>query len=458
MALTRRELLAAPALSLGAAARRPNILLLFPDQHRFDWTGLNRELPVRTPHLNALASRGVAFRKAVVASPLCAPSRACLASGREYERCGVPSNQADYPLEQTTFYRLLRDSGYHVMACGKIDLHKKTQDWGLDGKRLLGEWGYSDGIDNAGKMDAIASGAVAPRDPYMAYLHGRKLAAAHVADFRARAKEGYKATYPTPLDDDAYCDNWIGGNGRNLIEAVPRGKPWFLQVNFTGPHNPMDITRSMESRARDRKYPQPNRPQQFTAEEHVAIRQNYTAMVENIDRWVGAFVDQLKKRGELDNTLVVFSSDHGEMLGDHGKWGKTLPYQQSIGVPLVVAGPGVAKGVKSDALVSHIDLTATFLEAAGAPVPHGMDSRGLGKLLAGRTTKHREVVRSGLGDWRLAYDGRWKLITGFDPNGPKGAVGREPVLYDLANDPLENENLAVKAPGELERLMRYLRS
>jgi choline-sulfatase len=458
MALTRRELLAAPALHLAAASRQPNILLVFPDQHRFDWTGLNRVLPVKTPHLSALASRGVAFRNAIVASPLCAPSRACLASGREYDRCGVPSNQADYPLSQTTFYSLLRGSGYHVMACGKVDLHKATQDWGLDGKRLLKDWGFSDGIDNAGKMDAIASGAAAPRDPYMAYLHERKLAAAHVADFRARAKEGYKATYPTPLDDAAYCDNWIGDNARRLIDSVPSGKPWFLQVNFTGPHNPMDITRSMESRCRNRMYPQPNRPQQFTPEEHVAIRQNYTAMVENIDRWLGTFIEQLRKRGEFDNTLVVFSSDHGEMLGDHGKWGKTLPYQQSIGVPLVIAGPGVAKGAVSDALVSHIDLAATFLESAGLVAPQDMDSRSLTQLLAGRAKKHREVLLSGLGQWRLAYDGRWKLITGFDPAGPKGAEGREPVLFDRANDPLENENLAAKAPKELERLMRYLRS
>ena len=92
---------------------------------------------------------------------------------------------------------------------GKIDLHKATREWGLDGKRLLPEWGFSDGVDNAGKGDAVASGAETPKDPYMAFLHKRGLAAAHVADFRKRSAVGYAATHPathpTPLPEDAYC-------------------------------------------------------------------------------------------------------------------------------------------------------------------------------------------------------------------------------------------------------------
>ena len=110
-----------------------------------------------------------------------------------------------------------------------------------------------------------------------------------------------------------------------------------------------------------------------TPDEHVAIRQNYTGMVENIDRLVGLLLDELKKRGEMDNTLVVDSSDHGEMLGDHNRWGKVLPYHASASVPMVIAGPGVQDGVVSDALVSHMDLAATFLEARrdGQPVAEG---------------------------------------------------------------------------------------
>jgi len=445
MTATRRQFLSSAA-ALIASRTPPNILLLFPDQHRFDWIGTNPSLPVRTPNLDALARRGARFTRAITPSPLCAPARACLAAGLEYHRCRVPSNAYDYPLEQTTHYTFLRDRGYHVTGCGKFDLHKKTLDWGLDGRRLLREWGCSDGIDNAGKLDAIRSGAVTPKDPYMAYLHQRGLAAVHVADFAKR--KNYSATFPTPLPEEAYCDNWVGANAVTLLHRVPAGKPWYLTVNFTGPHNPMDITRRMEERWRNvTGFPQPNRCRDFTPETHVAIRQNYSAMVENIDRWAGLLINEIRRRGELDNTLIVWSSDHGEMLGDHSRWGKSAPFQPSIGVPLVVAGPGVKPGLVSDTLVSVMDLAATFLDYAGLPRPAAMDSRSLRPMLEGRSRSHRDHVFSGLGDWRVVFDGRYKLIRGFPTS---------PLLFDLDANPLENSNIAGQAPNIVARLSRLL--
>lgn len=466
---TRREFLQAGAAALApavlTAATHPNILFLFPDQHRHDWIGGDPRIPVRTPNLDWLAGRGVRFDRTVVAAPLCAPSRATIASGREYDRCGVSGNNVDYPLDQPTIYQMLREAGYHVAACGKLDLHKATLDWGLDGKRLLKEWGYSDGIDNAGKMDAIASGAKTPKDPYMAYLHRRKLAEAHVNDFRRRSREGsYFVTDPTPLPEEAYCDNWVGNNGLELMNRFPKGKPWFLMVNFTGPHSPVDITSRMEKLCRDRSYPQPNRSTEFTPQKHVAIRQNYSAMVENLDRWTGLFLDELKLRGELDNTLIVFSSDHGEMLGDHNRWGKTLPYRQSVGVPLVASGPGVARGVRSNALVSVMDLAATYLDYAGIKRRPDMDSRSLRPLLEGKARSHREYVLSGLNAWRMVWDGRYKLIRGFDAERGRGRRGEAPaqtalpplLLFDLAKDPEENENIAASEGDQVERLRNLL--
>ncbi len=448
---TRRDFLktaAAPALlsnALGAAPRRPNILLLFPDQWRFDWTGANKALPLRTPNLDALMARGARFTRVVTASPVCAPARACLAAGKEYDRCRVPSNGYDYPLDQTTYYTLLRESGYHVMGCGKVDLHKKTLDWGLDGKRMLKEWGFSDGIDNAGKRDAVRSGAVTPVDPYMAYLHKRGLAAAHVDDFKRR--KGPSGTFPTTLPEEAYCDNWLSNNGLNLLRAAPAGKPWHLVVNFTGPHEPWDITKGMEARCRGREFPQPNGSKELPPATHVAIRQNYAAMIENIDRWVGVYMEEIKKRGELDNTLVVFSSDHGEMLGDHNRWGKSVPWQPSVGVPLIAAGPGVKRGVTTDAMASVMDLAATFLDYAGLARPKDMDSRSLRPLLEGKTRSHREYLLSGLADWRMAWDGRYKLVRGFQ---------EKEALYDLEADPLENRNLAAEQPATVSRLAKML--
>ena len=151
----------------------------------------------------------------------------------EYERCGVPSNATDFPIERQTYYRLLRDGGYHVTGCGKLDLAKKSNNQGVDGKLHLTDWGFSDGVNNAGKHDAM-KGAKTPSDPYMAFLQRRNLIQTHVDDFEKR--KGYDATFPTPLPDDAYCDNWLAQNGMDLIKAAPKGKPWHLVVNFTGPH------------------------------------------------------------------------------------------------------------------------------------------------------------------------------------------------------------------------------
>lgn len=451
MTITRRAAAAIPFLPLIRASApdpRPNILFFFPDQWRPDWTSFTPGLDVRTPHLQALASRGVRFTHAVVPSPLCAPSRACLASGREYLNCRVPSNQADYPAGAPTLYGRLRDSGYHVMGCGKLDLHKKAKDWGLDGRRRMTEWGFSDMIDNAGKGDAINSGAIEPKDPYMAMLHRRNLAAAHVADFRAR--KNYAATHLTPLPDDAYCDNWIGSNALDLLGRAPRTSPWFLAINFTGPHNPMDITASMEPSVRNRRFGAPPGNTQFDAPTHQRIRQNYTAMVENLDRWLGRMIDAIGSRGELDRTLIVVSSDHGEMLGDHALWGKSVPWQESVGVPLVIAGPVVKSSRVVNDPTTILDLAATFIDYGRAQALPEMESRSLRAQLEGRGPAPRRHVRSGLGDWRTVSDGRYKLVTGYR-DSPRA-------LYDLRDDPSEQRDISGAKPAVADRLEALIRS
>ncbi|MGC8861305.1 MAG: sulfatase family protein [Armatimonadota bacterium] len=438
------------AFAAESTLRRPNILLFFPDQHRFDWVPWNPRVPVKMPNLSALAGRGIRFDWAFTPSPLCAPARACLASGKEYHRAGVANNSVDYPVEQKTFYTLLRDSGYHVMGCGKFDLHKATFDWGLDGKRLLKEWGFSDGIDNAGKLDAVASGRETPRDPYMQFLEKRGLRLKHIEDFQKRSREGRAATFPTPLPDDAYCDNWIGRNGIELIRNVPEGKPWFLQVNFTGPHPPWDITENMTRLYKGVDFPQPYHGRRLSPEQNLAVRRNYSAMITNIDRWLGIYIEELRKRGELDNTLIIYSSDHGEMLNDHGLWGKAVPYQPSVGVPLVIAGPGVQKNMINSSLVSTVDLAATALDYAETVRPADMDSLSLRPVLEGKKKTHRQHVTSGLGRWRMIFDGRYKLVRGYEEQ-------EELSLFDLEADPLETKNIAANHKDIVERLSNLLR-
>ncbi|EJD6670939.1 sulfatase-like hydrolase/transferase [Providencia rettgeri] len=449
--------------------KRPNFLFILPDQHRFDWIGANPNLEVKTPNLDSLIARGTRFQQAFVPSPVCGPSRACLASGREYDRCGVGDNFTVYPTTQATYYEKLRDAGYYVGACGKLDLAKPTFDNGIDGRNHMSEWGFSDMVNCAGKGDAVLEWDKfkTPFEPYMAYMLKRGVADIHAADItsrgggRAKGPEAYAKTYPTPIDDEDYADNWIGRTGIEMIRRFPKDRPWHMVVNFAGPHDPEDITQRMEKTVRGRKFPQPFNSTQLDPEQHEAIRQNYTAMVENIDRWLGIYLDELKQRGELENTIIVFSSDHGEMLGDHNRWGKNVPYDASVGVPLVVAGPNIQHRT-SDALVSLIDIAATFLDYAKAEIPDGMTALSFRPLLEGRTNDHREYITSGLLNWRMVRDKRYKLIEGFDPSlmksygsVPKGTK-RPIVLFDLQEDPNESNNIASQQPEIVASMKKRL--
>ena len=434
-------------------SRPPNILFLFPDQHRPDWLKCaTPDLPLRTPAIDLLARRGVRFTQAMCSSPLCAPSRACVASGRSYDRCGVPGNQVNYPLDQPTYYQALRDAGYRVAGVGKFDLHKGLGDpanlwWELDGSRDLDAWGFTEGIDNEGKFDGSGSFQRhgAPRGPYLAMLQELGLAETYVEE-HARVKQCMGA-YTTALPDEAYCDNWVAENGRRFLRDFPMGQPWHLVVNFTGPHNPMDVTASMRQRWEDVEFPAPHANDEPDREGLRRNRQNYAAMVENIDRHVGLLLADVEARGELENTIVVYASDHGEMLGDHGRWGKSTWRQPSAGVPLIVAGPGVQAGTVSDEPVVLHDLSASFVDWAQADAMPDMDGRSLRPLLEGTTSSHRESVVSGLKDWRLVYDGRHKLVVHED-----GRIA----LYDLQQDPWEDEDLSTIELDHTARLLDVL--
>jgi arylsulfatase A-like enzyme len=467
--LREASLVAASSLAVPRSAepspgqKRPNILLFFPDQHRWDWTPVHRAAPVPMPNLERLSARGVTFDRAYSASPVCAPSRACLATGREYDHCGLRSNSDNYPLGQATVYQRLREAGYRTLGCGKIDLATgelmARRGLGTDGRRFTREWGFSDAILNAGKGAGALlylTDPVGPRDAYFAYLDALTPPQGRIwaEDYRRREQPDHDMLYgdtrPSPLADEHHLDNWIARNGLALLDAAPAGEPWFLAVNFAGPHDPLDIPRSYEPRYRGPErviadFAQPRGYQgRFDAADHVRIRQNYAGLIENIDHWLGVYLDHLEARGQLDNTLIVFSSDHGEMLGDRSRWRKSLPWEPSVGVPLVIAGPGVLPGRRSDAMVSLIDLTATFLDYGGAERMEDMDGFSLRRLLDGHTASHREYLLSGLGSWRLAFDGRYKLITDFE--------GVERILYDLEEDPWEERDLARDDPERVKKL------
>jgi arylsulfatase len=466
---------------------RPNILFVQTDQQRGDWHGGNPDVPVRTPNLDALRERGVQFTNAICPSPLCSPTRTCLASGREYERCGVPSNSVNWPRDTMNYHRILRDqAGYHVMACGKFHIGENQSgkppefNWGVDGRRLMEEWGFSDCLLNAGKNQATNlvrnSKEGTPQDPYMAYLDEQGLMDVHIEDYVRRNREGvWTATFPTALPDEAYFDAWITRNGLQLLDRSPTNAPWYLEVNFQNPHHPWDITERMHKLYRDPPvdFPQPTEPDgSASPEAHSEVRKNYAAMLEHLDECLGRLIARVEERGELDNTLIVFGSDHGEMLGDYGQWQKQSPLQASIGVPLAVAGPGVAKRNLCDDPVTILDLHATFLEVAGAKLSNDVDSRSMARYLADQADPPRDVVFSGLGAWRLVFDGRYKLILGYDPDKRRGGEewepwgvdpsesrkiqrDRPPILYDVQTS--ESVNVADRHPEIVKRLSESLK-
>jgi hypothetical protein len=321
---------------------RPNFLFLLSDQHRADWMGCSSELPLKTPTIDRLAAEGTRFTRAITPSPVCSPARACLATGLDYEHCGFASIHENLPLDKPTYYQILREAGYQVTGVGKFDLHKPDMDWGLDGKNLLQEYGFTDGIDSEGKGDAIWAYRKdgKPRGPYLQFLEDRGLLDRYVSIYDPNS-ENLLFEAVNPLPDDAYCDTWIAQNGLDMLATFSKDQPWHLVVNFAGPHDPYDVTESMRAKWKDVDFPQPVANDTDDPEIIRLRQQHYAAMIENIDTQVGRYLTLLEKRGELENTVIFYSSDHGEMLGDHPimSW-RTMP-GPPLWFPILIAVPTI---------------------------------------------------------------------------------------------------------------------
>jgi arylsulfatase len=437
---------------------RPNILFIYCDQHRPDWLGCASEypddIPVRTPNLDRLAAGGVRFTNAVCPAPLCSPSRVCLAVGKEYHNNGgVLDNLQCHSFNNETFYTRLRQAGYHTLQAGKLDLSK-----GLDipfslpsvrlkhGRLSMDELGFCDMLGVIGKWAERYDHYAFPMDPYEEHLHRHGLFNTHLSDMDNR-KHSHCPRYltePTDLPDEHYKDNWVTRHAIEILVSAPAGQPWFMQLNLDNPHDPSDITRRMEAECRGLDIPAPhNSGDEFTPGEHLAMRQNYTAQVENNDRLIGLVLDEVTRRGEMDNTLIVYTSDHGEMLGDAGAFGKCRWQWESSGIPLIVSGPGVISDTVNADPVTNVDLAATFMDYASAGIPDDYDSISMRPVLEGSNEPARDYVLSGMlhgpaGSWLMAFDGRYKLVRDVD-------AGTD-MLFDLVGDPFEEIDVAATHP------------
>lgn len=436
---------------------RPNILFFFSDQHRGDWMPYDAavkarqgvsDLELHTPNIRAMMDRGTAFANAYSPAPVCAPARACLASGQHYRKCRVYQNNVNYDPALPNFYGALKEGGYYVVGTGKFDLNKADLYWGDGFHELLQRMGFSDASDNEGKMDTIWAAMKNEPGPYGRMLEQAGWLETHKRDMMTRGGKDI----PTPLPPEYYADNWIGEKSKAMLAAMPKDQPWFMQINFSGPHDPWDVTTGMKEAMKDRRFP--DAAECSFPESNQGVRQNYAAMIENIDRIIGQCIEQLRAQGELENTLIVYGSDHGEMMGDHDLYGKSKPEQGSIHIPLVIDAShlGGKPGRCYSAPVELQDLAATFLDYAGVTPGYPMDSKSLRPVVEGSDAAIRSFAVSELiqndrngpiTSFAAVTDGSWKLIM---------RNGQPDRLYYLETDPFECRNMALEHPEEAERL------
>jgi arylsulfatase len=383
----------------------------------------------------------------------------------------MPARREMHPLDAPTFYRALLQAGYQVANTGKSDLLKGGHSWGPDGRHMVDgvdrllALGFSHGFDSAGKKAAELALRRGYADPYTQMLKGRGLDGAFLSDYAKRGVErgtllhqwldatittppdAYANTSPQDLPDDAYNDNFVGAKAMEVLEGFSTEQPWFMIVNFPGPHEPMDVTPSMAAAWEGVDFPLPRlRDNSSDAETQRDIRRRYAAMIENIDTWIGRYLNHLEETGQLENTIVVFASDHGEMLGDRNLWKKQVPFEASLRVPMILAGPGIkARGMVDEGPANLLDLVPTYITLGEATRMDGIEGHDLTDYLAGKAAYPRKFSESGLGAWRAVTDGRHKLIVGLDESvnqemlqqGVFRSEGTSALLFDLDTDPDE---------------------
>lgn len=430
--------------------KRPNVLWICTDQQRWDTIACLGNVHIRTPEIDRLVKSGTAFTKAFCQSPICTPSRSSFLTGMYPSAVHGCCNGNDRWAEAAPLVtKLLADAGYRCGLAGKLHLagcHGRVEPRPEDD-------GYSEFYWSHSNRDMWPEGHA-----YSDWVKDKG------GDLGSLYREN--GNMSPELHQTKFCTE-------KAIEFIDQehNQPWLMSVNIFDPHLPFDPPSEYRDRLDTEAMPDPLfresdleiqkslkevdfqstalRPEDFQAKDKIA---SYYAMIEQIDEHVGRLLDCLEESGQLENTLVIFMSDHGEMLGDHGLISKGCRfYEGLVHVPLVFSWPGVVEvGKQVDALVELTDIGPTLLDYAGLEVPSRMTGRSLRTMLeGGDPVERREFVRCeyysalsllapGRENWNGSYGtmirtDRYKLVVYHGLN-----IGE---LYDLDMDPGEFENL-----------------
>jgi choline-sulfatase len=452
------------------------------DQHRADMMGCAGDPSVQTPSLDALAAEGVRFSRVSCQGPLCMPSRASFMTERYVRDHGVFTNWEEIAADSPTYVRALREAGYHTALLGKAHLY-------LDENLAIAHMD-----EMAGRLEALGFAEVfetgdkfMPTVPtrYSDYLATEGLLDAYRAHIRARAYQGDNETgqnatksvpmwdsTPMPIPLASYVDAWHGAQAIRWIEDYERDAPFFLFVGFPGPHDPWDAPAEAVARYDGVDISMPastKRPvvegtgsygnllrgflglsdtKTMTDDAIRGMRRAYAADISVIDDAVGGIVGALERRGVLDSTWIVYTTDHGEMAGSHGLMSKCVLYEPAVRVPLIVRPPGGCAPRVVDSLVEQLDVPATVRELAGAPEVAGSEGRSLLGALGGGAPPARDVAVSENWGFAVFETERYKLVVDEDAMAPCQ-------LFDLAEDPSEDVDLLADplAAGVVDELM-----
>ena len=427
--------------------KRPNILFLMTDQHRADCMGCSGNSIIKTPNLDRIAREGIRFTQAYSSTPSCTPARAGLLTGLSpwhHGMIGYGKVAERYPFELP---RAMHDAGYYTYAIGKLHYAPQRNYHGFDGALL----------DESGR--AQSQGFVSD---YRKWFHAK--APDLNPDATGIGWNEYRAgVYALP--EELHPTRWTGDRAVEFIRGYDRKEPFFLKVSFARPHSPYDPPKRFMDMYKPEDMPAPNVGKwaakyapatqsnlsswhgDLGLEQARKSRQGYYGSVSFIDEQIGFVLKALEDKGMLDNTLIMFTADHGDMLGDHNLWRKSYAYDGSAHIPMLMRWPKsmgcqTRRGSTAPQPVELRDILPTCLDMAGKSAPDKkLDGASLLDLARGESKHWREYIDlehdtcySKENHWNALTDGRWKYIFhAFDGSQQ---------LFDLSNDPGELLDLA----------------